>query len=585
MAALTPTDEQRDAIERRGRFVLRACPGSGKTFTVALRLADRLRNWELRYAGIATLSFTNVACAEIEATLASTGWSGGVRTPHFLGTLDSFIDTFVFLPFGHRVMGCAKRPVLVGFDGRPWSQTGAWAWGKDNGTCYQNGCTLTDFSWNLENNFINIRPLPPTCNVGHCVCKNMKARFVKTGYATQTDASYWAVQVLTKFPWIAKALVRRFPEIIVDEVQDTSEAQMKVIDLLVEAGLKEVLLVGDPDQAIYEWRQALPELMRAKLDNSDWGPPSALTRNRRSSQAICDVTWAFSTLDAPSTGARKGPLPELWDFDEMNPEGLIDRFLAHCRTHGIDSTPETTAVLVRGSALQRRLLKLPQGNIKPWDDDAPATKLLAHAAWACETKGVREARRMVEDAAIWLIGGNPVQARLGEIVNQDEWAVSIALHRLLKSLPPTTWPLGRWVTEACAGVAAWAISTGWSIQVATNINLRLKNWVMVNNRRSKDFLNDPVASFFGMPSLLLPLTVDTIHSAKGKTYDAVLLPLSGRGECTPKQLAEEARDAEVRRTAYVAMTRPRRVLVVALPTKTKPKHRAQFEAFAKSQEQ
>lgn len=582
MALPEPTEEQRDAIERSGRFVLRACPGSGKTFTVGLRLADRLLHWEPRHTGIATLSFTNVACAEIEATLALAGWSRGVRAPHFLGTLDSFIDTFIFLPFGHRVMGCTKRPVLVGFDGRPWSQTGAWAWGKANGNCYQNGCTLANFSWNLQNEFIDVRPSPPSCELGHRVCKSMKTRFVKTGHATQTDAAYWAVQILTQFPCIAKALARRFPEIIVDEVQDTSEAQMKVIDLLVEAGLKEVMLVGDPDQAIYEWRQALPELMRAKLAHDDWRPPSALILNRRSSQAICDVTWAFSTLGAKSTGQGEGPAPELWDYDEMNPDGMLDRFLTHCRNHGIDPTPDTAAVLVRGSALRRRLLNLPEDNIWPWDDDNPATRLLARAAWVHQSMGGREARRTSEAAAIWLVGGDPAQAKLCDIVKQDEWAVSIALHRLLTSLPSTTLPLGRWVTDACVCVAVWAASTGWSFQVAPEGLLRVKNWVMVKSRRSKEFLGNPVASFFDAPSQALPITVDTIHSAKGKTFEAVLLPLSIRGKCTPKQLAEAAKDAEVRRTAYVGMTRPRSILVVGIPTNTKPQHRAQFKAFAES---
>lgn len=579
MAVPEPTREQWEAIKRPGKFILRACPGSGKTFTVAMRLADRLRNWKPRHAGIATLSFTNVACAEIQATLALTGWPGGIRAPHFLGTLDSFIDTFIFLPFGHRVMGSFKRPVLVGFDGQPWSQTGAWAWGKDHGTCYQKGCTLTNFSWNLRDQFVDIRPSPPSCDLGHRVCKGMKAQFARTGYATQTDAAYWAVQVLTRYPWIAKALVRRFPAIIVDEVQDTSEAQMKVIDLLVEAGLKEVMLVGDPDQAIYEWRQALPELMRTKLELTDWGPPSALTLNQRSSQSICDVTWAFSTLGAPSKGYGEGPAPELWEFDEASPDGLLERFLAHCRNHGIDPNPETTAVLVRGSALRRRLLKLPQDDISPWDDDTPATRLLALATWMRDTKGFRDARKATKDAVTWLVCNNPSQVKLNEYVSQDEWVISIALHRLLKSLPPVTLPLEKWTSEACNCVAVWARSVDWGFQKSPETNLCLKNWVTVKGHRSKEFLDAPVASFFDTPTQSLPLTVDTIHSAKGKTYDAVMLPLSIRGKCTPKQLAEESRDAEVRRTAYVAMTRARRVLVVALSSKTKPEHRAQFEAF------
>lgn len=55
---------------------------------------------------------------------------------------------------------------------------------------------------------------------------------------------------------MASAIVERFPIIIIDEVQDTSINQMAVFDLLSESGMKSIFLVGDPDQSIYEWRNA-----------------------------------------------------------------------------------------------------------------------------------------------------------------------------------------------------------------------------------------------------------------------------------------------------------------------------------------
>ena len=113
--------------------------------------------------------------------------------------------------------------------------------------------------------------------------------FWREGYATQADANYFAVKILEKYPTIAKALVARFNEFIIDEAQDTTEVQMRFLDLLIENGLNEVILIGDPDQAIFEWNNAKPELFIQKYN--DWKDNSIeLDENRRSSQIICNFT-------------------------------------------------------------------------------------------------------------------------------------------------------------------------------------------------------------------------------------------------------------------------------------------------------
>ena len=75
---------------------------------------------------------------------------------------------------------------------------------------------------------------------------------------------------LLEFGVLAKAIVERFPVIIIDEAQDISEEQMAVFDLLTEAGIKSIFLVGDPDQAIYEWRNTSPECFKKKIGADSW---------------------------------------------------------------------------------------------------------------------------------------------------------------------------------------------------------------------------------------------------------------------------------------------------------------------------
>ena len=96
------TNEQKIFLDAEGKVVLCACPGSGKTFIVGKKLLKYLTDWKCPYQGIAVLSFTNVASEEVmrqanelSENKVDTGF------PHFVGTLDSFINNFIFLRFWH----------------------------------------------------------------------------------------------------------------------------------------------------------------------------------------------------------------------------------------------------------------------------------------------------------------------------------------------------------------------------------------------------------------------------------------------------------------------------------------------------
>ena len=70
------------------RIVVKACPGSGKTFSVAARMARLLRENNLsRHQGIAAISFTNTACDVIKKELKETFGYPNVSYPSFIGTI------------------------------------------------------------------------------------------------------------------------------------------------------------------------------------------------------------------------------------------------------------------------------------------------------------------------------------------------------------------------------------------------------------------------------------------------------------------------------------------------------------------
>lgn len=93
------------------------------------------------------------------------------------------------------------------------------------------------------------------------------------------------VQGLREHPDWAARLSARFEHLVVDEAQDTNAIQYDLIRLLAPHG--NLMLVGDDDQCIYEWRGARPNNMQHFVE--EYGARVLrLDRNYRSTPAIVE---------------------------------------------------------------------------------------------------------------------------------------------------------------------------------------------------------------------------------------------------------------------------------------------------------
>lgn len=72
------------------------------------------------------------------------------------------------------------------------------------------------------------------------------------------DLVFFTLYILDKFPDALDYWQNQFDYIQVDEVQDCNRSDWEIIDKLSEKN-GNLFVVGDPDQAIYEWRGALPD--------------------------------------------------------------------------------------------------------------------------------------------------------------------------------------------------------------------------------------------------------------------------------------------------------------------------------------
>lgn len=268
-------EQQQRAVHALPDLFVHACPGAGKTRTVVHRFIRVAESSVPR--SVAAISFTNRAADEISERCASIGRPELAQFPHFVGTFDRFVATYIVRPFGD--LGGPIR-IIDSWDALDVSIPA---------TGVQGTVSLDHFEISPDG-VLRFEPRPGDPSAQGAALQrlefNARSRYEELrsqGYITCDDARTYAVRLLSDHPEICDLLRERFAEIIVDEAQDCSSSELKLLELLREAGLP-LVVVCDPHQSIYEWRDADPERFAAfagALESIE------LDGNWRSTPSIC----------------------------------------------------------------------------------------------------------------------------------------------------------------------------------------------------------------------------------------------------------------------------------------------------------
>jgi len=569
------TSEQQKFIESEGKVIVKACPGSGKTYSVAKKFLSYLDKWDSSHQGIAILSFTNVASDEIyEKIELLNNYSTGLDYPHFIGTVDSFINEFIVLRYGYLLTEDRVRPKIALSNN--WDIPFKW-W---RGDCHRNGCigSFEEFHYGIDGKFYRDNTLvtcKPNGKSRTLPCQQYKKMLENNNIIFQNETAHFAYKLLKKFPIISEALIDRFPIIIVDEAQDTSEEQMAVFDLLTEAGIKSIFLVGDPDQAIYEWRDAKPEYFLKKLEDESW-KTIELTGNFRSSQNICNATSEFS---ASLRGVTSNKAIGTWKNEHEKPillltngnseHEIVQYFLDKCNDMSININADNVAILTRGRIhSDTNVLNL-------WKSNEIERFSKAIFEWNCGSR--KNAIKLASKASYTMFFGEEVeesimteqiQKKIGEFIWR-EFVIDI-----LSGAPCIDLPISNWVNQFSIYYNDMLDIHNLSSFMKINVSDYFK--IKSHDKNSPSFKSVPLIRYFEKKQIG-KYTKSSIHGVKGETYDAVLINVKKTGKTlTAKFLTEGDLNEELMRIAYVAMTRPRRLLVIAMPGKNNVKDYPRF---------
>ncbi|WP_413826203.1 UvrD-helicase domain-containing protein [Methanobrevibacter sp. UBA337] len=560
------TEEQQEIFNlnenKKGKIVIKACPGSGKTTSISYRLFKHIQEYGDKFSGIATLSFTNIATKEIEKNYKKCSQGQDITFPHYLNTIDSFVNNYIFLPFGHLVRDSKKRPILVG---QPF--------GSFKGKNYYED-RFDNCSFSKDGKIICIKNCDKIKKSEWSKVKNAKLNLLRLGLANQSDANYFAMKILEEFPMIAKALTKRFPYIIVDEAQDTSDIQMEILNLLEENGLKNLILVGDPNQAIFEWNGANPQLFIDKFKDSD-RTSITLSTNFRSSKNICEVISNFSKEQITSALDSQKEFNEnnLIIGHEENYNDIIKQFLSKCEKNGIKTNPKNVAVLFRSrkefnknKEIINEIWKTPSNGSK-----FPDKKKMSYSKDLIKGKYLWDNNEYLEGYS--LIEKSLVKMKLDKIyVNSEDISNLIEKYgfinnrinviNFINSLPQT---------KNSINVLDWISETNIILKEYNNCQLyELKK--KYTKKKSKEVLTFQTLFSKQKNNDKLNYHSDTVHGVKGQSYDAILLILKHKGASgsyysTLINNNTSLDENEELRIIYVALTRARYFIQLAVPKK------------------
>lgn len=333
-------DEQQAVIECWDSKEINACPGSGKTTVLLAKLKILADNMPLaNNRGVCALSHTNVAVNEIKAKFGDRG-KQILTYPHFVGTIQSFVDEFVAFPFIRKDLKTPLRIVdnhefALAIEGTLQYYPPLRALLKasiKNFPQFQNG--PNGFIGFIESIEVKERGLQlkgtqkllASNNTRHpsayeAVLENLLEWH---GLLRYDDAYRYAEKALLEYGEELKRLIsKRFRFVFVDEYQDCSQQQRNFLDSLFDPSLTIIQKIGDVDQAIYFNDQVKDSEWKF---NSDCSLPIA-----KSNRFTEDIALVLSTLKSTpgnivSSMGSRGIKPKLIVHDEQSRANVLPKF-------------------------------------------------------------------------------------------------------------------------------------------------------------------------------------------------------------------------------------------------------------------
>ena len=287
-----PTEQQLSVIEHlNGRAVVFAVAGSGKTTTMAWRVKNLIERHGVQPSRIVTTTFSKKARDQMRAKFDELA----IPSATYTLTLHQFASRVITL--ANKKIGFMPRVQI----GSPKLQREAFEEAKarllttSSGGFPEIACesivnlSLDDFldvlgkmKGNLEFTeqvflglpeklqlISTIKPFGDNGKWLECLISEYEIIRSEKRFRGYDDLLIDALDAVYSNPIMQAEMSSKFEYIIVDEYQDINKAQDELVKVCDEKK-GNLMVIGDDDQTIYEWRGAAPRFIREKVRSTDW---------------------------------------------------------------------------------------------------------------------------------------------------------------------------------------------------------------------------------------------------------------------------------------------------------------------------
>lgn len=372
--------QQEKAVKKiDGATLLLAVPGSGKTTVIVTRTGYMLKVKGIPASNILTLTYTRAAATEMKERFIKKFGTSVMDTPHF-ATINSFClsvirtctrEKGVFIPTllqnNERLVRELAIPLMPEYP-------------SDSSVkqlCQQIGKAKNEM---LEGEALNTIENPDVDFTQFFYRYREAMR--QQNLMDFDDQLIMAHDLLQTYPDILQRAQQQYRYISLDEAQDTSLIQHKIVEMLV-GKTGNIFMVGDEDQSIYGFRGAYP---KALLDFKQTYPHADILfmeTNYRSDASIVNTANVFIKRNESRNDKNMKPsaktagnmkLTKLNDM-QQEPQYLFDAIQQHLASPG-DST---LAILYRNNDSAIPLTKLLQErHINVRERDATSATFFSH---------------------------------------------------------------------------------------------------------------------------------------------------------------------------------------------------------------
>ena len=323
-------------------FDVNACPGSGKTTVLLAKLIILSRKMPLNNGqGICVLTHTNVAIDEIKIKL---GDKSDVlfKYPNYFGTIQNFVDKYLAIPYFKRESNENIKSIdddiyyeyirKLSKKNYPKIDSTIQFYIKKGYGNYTSESHERNFITFIANKHFDISNNDIRDNYNRALIdksyyselKNiMIDNTLNKGILRYEDAYFLAGLYLDKFPDIKRYFLERFKYIFIDEMQDVSEMQMKIIGEIFNNDKVIIQRFGDINQSISKFNYS----------NNNWIFNDYTKTINSSKRYGNEVVRFLEPLRVEKNGNMKGNEdintlnPHIIIFDDSSIESVVPKYI------------------------------------------------------------------------------------------------------------------------------------------------------------------------------------------------------------------------------------------------------------------